>query len=77
MSRTTYPVYPSRFKLKTQELLRERTQANKTEVIVEIAKATGLSKTWLHMLANDQLKSPDVTKIEQLYNHLSPIPLKV
>lgn len=77
MSRTTYAAYPSRLKSKTQELLCSRVQANKTEVIVEIAKATGLSKTWLHMLSNNQLKSPDVTKIERLYNYLSPIPLKV
>lgn len=77
MSRSAYPSYPSRLKLKTQQLLLARVKTNKTEAIVNIAKDTGLSKTWLHMLSKDQLKSPDVTKIERLYNYLSPEPLKV
>lgn len=77
MSRTTYPVYPSLLKSKTRSLLLARIQTDKEKSLMAIKDATGLSRTWLHMLSKDQLKSPDVTKIERLYNHLSPTPLKV
>lgn len=41
------------------------------ESYLDIYTATGLSPTWLSLLANNKLKDPSVNKIEKLYEHLS------
>jgi hypothetical protein len=51
---------------KTRELL-----ANTSETYLDIYSATGLTPTWLSLVANDKLKDPSVNKIQKLYEHLS------
>lgn len=69
-------IFNSVVRNKTKILLNEHLKL-KSNTIVNLSKATGLSETWIAMFYKDELKHTDIGRVEALYNHLSPVKLEV
>lgn len=60
--------------------LLERTRqllVDNKQTFLEIYNATGLSPSWLSLLATGKIKEPSVAKVQKLYEHLSGKRLRV
>lgn len=57
---------------RTQYLVRNRSIAHTYD---KIAVETGLKKRWIEAFAQGKIKTPDVCRVETLYNFLNDTPL--
>jgi len=68
----------SKLLARTKELLELRMRDKGTNELMEIAKATELPYSWLmSMRYRDDIRSPGVERVEQLYEYLSGQTLEV
>ena len=74
MRPSEFPSYPSSLKEKTARLTLERL---KIITLKDLSEQTGLSQTWLRMMANNKLKLADVGKTQKLYEFLTNRKLEV
>jgi hypothetical protein len=59
---------------KTLELIQNRSVKLK---LVQIAKDTGLSESWLQAFSYGDIPDPSVNKIQKLYEYLTKNPLQI
>ncbi len=71
---TKFKIFPSTIKDKTIELIKNR---KPTIELKSIAKATGVSESWLSLFARNGIPKPDIGRVQTLYEYMSNNKIKI